>query len=104
MVAFQKTIGYCDLSDLVYRGPMYTWSNCREGSSFIKERLDRVVANKAWCTRFPKVDVSVEVAVNSDHSPLFLNIVHTLRGNHRKKRGFLYEATWARGEECVVKF
>lgn len=49
MEAFQNTLVDCGLSDMGNRGPKFTWSNCQEGAGFIKERLDRVVANQEWC-------------------------------------------------------
>ena len=55
-----------------YKGPKFTWSNCREGGEFIKERLDRVVANKDWCALFEKAEVLVGTALCSDHAPIFL--------------------------------
>lgn len=34
--------------DFGYKGRKYTWKNGRDGKSNIKERLDRVVADKRW--------------------------------------------------------
>lgn len=42
---FQLALDECDLANLGYRGPKYTWSNFREGDEFTKERLDKGVAN-----------------------------------------------------------
>lgn len=69
---FQSVLNDCELSDLGFRGPKYTWSNCWEGFEFIKERLDRGVANSAWCDLFPAVEVWVESSTNSDHAVLTL--------------------------------
>jgi hypothetical protein len=48
MIAFQQTLEFCELSDLGFNGPRFTWTNCREESDFTKVRLDRGVANLAW--------------------------------------------------------
>lgn len=40
MYAFQQTLEECELSDLGFVGPKYTWKNCRDGMDFIRERLD----------------------------------------------------------------
>ena len=63
MEAFQKALEDCDLADLGYHGPKYTWSNCREGGDFTKERLDRVVANRRLCEIFQDAEVSVDTVV-----------------------------------------
>jgi hypothetical protein len=57
---FQSVLTDCELADLGYRGPKYTWSNCQEGQALIKERLDRGVANLAWCDLFPDAEVWVD--------------------------------------------
>jgi exonuclease III len=72
MEAFQNTLEVCGLFDLGFKGPKYTWSNCQEGPYLIKERLDRVVANRSWCELFREVEVWVGVAIRSDHSPVIL--------------------------------
>jgi hypothetical protein len=35
----------CHLSDLGFTGSKFTWTNCRQDGSFIKEQLDRAIAN-----------------------------------------------------------
>ena len=35
MAAFQKTLEECDLTDLGFIGPKFTWSNCQEGHAII---------------------------------------------------------------------
>lgn len=57
---FQSILTDCDLADLGFRGPKYTWSNCQEGQALIKERIDRGVANLAWCDLFPDAEVWVD--------------------------------------------
>jgi hypothetical protein len=99
MQEFQQTLEECNLVDLGFRGPKYTWSNCREGRAIIKERLDRGVANMEWRTWFPAALVSVEAAVSSDHAPLILS----LKKIPKRKKGnkhFRYEAAWALEDGC----
>jgi hypothetical protein len=47
MQAFQHTLEACELTDLGFFGPKYTWSNCQERNALIRERLDKGVANIA---------------------------------------------------------
>ena len=74
MEDFQATLTDCELMDLGYCEPKFTWNNGRDGEEFIQERLDRVVTNEWWRSLFPKADVWVERAVNSDHLPIFVTM------------------------------
>jgi hypothetical protein len=91
MLAFQQTLEECDLSDLGFVGPKYTWSNCQKGIAIIREHLDRGAANRAWRSAFPNAEVCVATSACSDHTSLFLNLVcpHGVEG---KKTRFCYEA------------
>lgn len=82
-----------------YKGPKYTWSNCREGEAYTKERLDRGVANQEWRECFQEAEISVEFVVNSDHTPLFLNW-QGRRVGEGVYCSFRYEANWDREKEC----
>jgi hypothetical protein len=93
MQAFQQTLEECNLTDLGFKGSKYMWSNCR-GGAFIKERLDRGVANMEWRAIFPNALVNVEAAVSSDHTPLALSLRKSyLRKKWRKSPK--YESCWA---------
>jgi hypothetical protein len=105
MEAFQKTLEECELTDLGFYGPKYTWRNCREGEDFIKERLDRGMANQAWRDIFPSAEVQVEAAIWSDHSPIFLRLSGMVARERRMGQKFRHEASWILEEEYsnVVK-
>ncbi|XP_059436088.1 uncharacterized protein LOC132169016 [Corylus avellana] len=93
MEDFQSALDDCGLSELGFRGPKYTWSNCQEGPGLIKEKLDRVVANQAWCELFCGAEVSVTAAISSDHSPIFLQPLGFSFERQQQKR-FKYEMGW----------
>ena len=97
MQAFQQTLEECELFDLGYCGPKYTWNNGQEGMVFVKERLDRGVANQEWKNLFPDAVVNVKAAITSDHAPLFLHLIKRAHSKRRQKR-FRYEAKWAMEE------
>lgn len=99
MRAFQQTLEFCGLTDLGFVGPKFTWSNCQEGDAFIKERLDRRVANFAWKNFFPEAEIAVEATICSDHLPLYLHLTKPHKHNHRKPR-FFYEASWGMETGC----
>lgn len=99
MEAFQQALEVCELSDLGYRGPKYTWSNYREGGDFMKERLDRAVANRGWCDIFHDAELVIGAVVWSDHFPLFLTF-HNSGGRHKGRHTFKYEAGWELDGTC----
>jgi hypothetical protein len=70
MREFQIALEFCDFSNLGYIGPKFTWSNCQDDHEFIKERLDRGVANTSWRELFSEAEISVEAVTTSDHAVL----------------------------------
>jgi hypothetical protein len=87
------------LGDLGFKGSKFTWRNHREGQEFIKERLDRALANAGWCAQFSDAEVVVMAARVSDHKPLWirLSLCHS-----RPSRTFKFEASWNVDEESAV--
>ena len=58
---------------------------------YICERLDRAVADAAWCTR------------HSDHQPVIVSTVdRQAPRRHNAKPSFRFEAGWIYEEECEV--
>jgi hypothetical protein len=98
MEAFRYTLSECSLGDLGYRGSKYTWSNKREVGEFIKERLDRALANAGWCAQFPAIVTEVLAARSSDHRPLWICFKPPLL---RSPKLFRFEASWNVSEECA---
>ncbi|XP_059446456.1 2-oxoglutarate-dependent dioxygenase 19-like [Corylus avellana] len=95
---FQLALEYCDLSDLGYRGPKFTWINCREDQAFIKECLDRGFANPSWREFFPETEIYVEAVTTSDHAVLIASLYGQRVGFSKGKR-FRFEASWAVGKD-----
>jgi hypothetical protein len=46
MDLFHNTLENCQLSDLGFIDPKFTWVNYRIDGTFIHERLDRAIANR----------------------------------------------------------
>jgi hypothetical protein len=81
----------CDLFDLGYNGPAYTWTNKRFTTNPTFECLDHCLANIEWCTQFPTADVYHLPMMRSDHAPIFM----VLQSNRAKeKRLFRFENFW----------
>ncbi|XP_059458354.1 uncharacterized protein LOC132187948 [Corylus avellana] len=86
----------CQLYDLGYRGPKFTWSNKREDGQFIMERLDRAIANQAWMNSFQNYCVEVLANQTSNHAPIYVQLHTAMRGQRRVKKRFFYEAGWGK--------
>jgi hypothetical protein len=70
MFDFMSTLGMVDLG---FSGNPFTWSNHRQGSGLIKERLGRCIANSQWIHFFPSYFATHLPGFSSDHNPLLLN-------------------------------
>jgi hypothetical protein len=102
---FQEALDLCQLSDLGYSRPKFTWCNHRHGAQFTKERLDRAVATTGWCDLFSHYKVEILVATSSDHASLFMSYSKIGEPVRKKVRLFRYEACWACKKELkeVIK-
>jgi hypothetical protein len=94
MEGFRAVLEMCELSDLGYVGPKFTWNNGRIDELFIKERLDWAAANPAWCNYFHEVSVLILAARTSDHNPVLVSFsTHPIvRSNYH--RNFKFEDSW----------
>jgi hypothetical protein len=72
MDGFWQALDTCGLGDLGHVGPCFMWSNGRADDFFTKERLDRALANRKWCSLFSYVTINVLAASSSDHNPILV--------------------------------
>lgn len=86
MEKFRETLWGCGLGDLGYRGPKFTLRNKKALAEFVKERLDRALANAGWCSKFPDFTVEVLAACSSNHNPLWINLCSSWPLNHRDRK------------------
>jgi hypothetical protein len=94
MTQFRKVLEDCHFSDLGYIGSKYTWTNCRQDGNFIKELLDKAVANMSWIQLYKKVEVNILAARTSDHKPLFISFTNMEENFRQVQRGVKFEAKW----------
>ena len=100
MKAFKNVISDCELEDLVFWGPKFTWSNCKGEDDLTKEHLDRLVANRTWCLNFHAVDMVIEPALFSDHLPIIMSL-HASKKEDVSRRGrFFYDSSWNFLKDC----
>lgn len=62
----------CQLVDLGFSGPKFTWTNNRVGSARIRERLDRAFCNQSWRQRFLNHGIRHLPRIGSDHHPILI--------------------------------
>lgn len=70
---FENVLNTCNLIDLGFSGPCFTWQNNQRGKYNIRERLDRCLANQYWMNIFPTHIIKHICCTTSDHSPIYLN-------------------------------
>lgn len=86
-------IEVCQLLEVDFTGPRFTWTNGQSGNLLIEKRLDQGWANEDWFSKFCKAHVQHLPRINSDHHPLLLDLSDT--GHHRlPKRSFKFQACW----------
>lgn len=61
MGAFKTMVMSCELQDLGFRGPHFTWCNHREGMASIGEQLECGLASIASQTQYPEAIVTHDV-------------------------------------------
>ena len=82
----------CQMMDLGFSGPKFTWSNKREIGNLIQCRLDRCWANPDWRTFFIEANVTHLARINSDHCPLLLNL--NPDSGHSSNKPFRFQLVW----------
>lgn len=102
MADFRECLERNGLYDLGFFGNQYTWSNQQSGHNNIQERLDRVVANSIWMTKFPCYGVTHLARFLSDHAALFLNWKPppVARARRKKSKLFRFEERWLQEDMC----
>ncbi|KAL6126472.1 hypothetical protein ACLB2K_074521 [Fragaria x ananassa] len=95
---FQSFISNAHLRDLNFQGLEFTWFAMRNRRVYIKQRLDRAMANVEWCSNQTRTQVFHLPKVGSDHRPIF---VDTLPSEIKGKPLFRYEQFWNEHTECI---
>lgn len=57
IIDFKEVLTDCDLHDLGFSGPQFTYSNRRKGIAEVCVRLDRFFGNSKWCSLFGNAKV-----------------------------------------------
>ncbi|XP_060211853.1 uncharacterized protein LOC132639425 [Lycium barbarum] len=71
---FRHCISTCNLTDLGYKGSVFTWWNGRDADDCIFKRLDRCLSNFEFQQLFPSLQITHLIKNGSDHSPLLIEL------------------------------
>ncbi|KAK4255476.1 hypothetical protein QN277_008474 [Acacia crassicarpa] len=88
---FKCLMADCELKDLGYNGPIFTWCNNRDYPDTIHERIDRAFGNLQLREMFPSLQVFNVPPAGSDHHLLFVSFRHE---NRHHNRIFRFESAW----------
>ena len=64
----------CELFDLGFSGPKFSWKNRQDAQSNVHVRLDRAVANGAFPARFENFNVENVITTSSDHYAMVISL------------------------------
>lgn len=81
MNVFSDALSDCNLHDLGFTGPIFTWSNNRTDPYTVRCRLDRACGNNEWMSFAPTTAVENLHFPGSDHVPLLLSVRRLLGGS-----------------------
>jgi len=91
---FKACLDKCNFLDLGFLGPKYTWSNLRQVTDHILERIDRCFANPTWRVLFPKAFVTHLPRVFSNYYPVLLELFRSPLATYEKP--FRFHTMWIR--------
>jgi hypothetical protein len=99
--AFRDCMQVCELKDLGFEGPKFTWSNRQDADTHVKVRLDRVVANGMFSSMFEQCTVENIITTSSDHYAILISLERgSCLGRERPvQHSFKYEAMWLRAPD-----
>lgn len=89
---FGSMIDNCNLIDLGFSGPKYTWHRNIQGRCKLSKHLDRTLADFSWRTYFPEATVRHLHRLYSDHNPILINLCES--SLRRGTRPFRFEVVW----------
>ncbi|XP_075109128.1 uncharacterized protein LOC142180921 [Nicotiana tabacum] len=69
---FRHYINTCNLTDLGFKGSIFTWWNGRSEEDCIFKRLDRCFGNNELQQTFPGLEITHLSKIGSDHCPMLL--------------------------------
>lgn len=69
---FKDCLDYCNMTNIGFTGPRFTWTNRRNINALVQERIDQFFTNLRWCSAHPDARVTHLTRCASDHCPMHL--------------------------------
>lgn len=76
-LAFKDCLDFCNMVDMGFSGPRYTWTNKRDLNNIILERIYRFFMNPNWCLLYRDAKVKHLPRCHSDHCLVLMETVPT---------------------------
>ena len=89
---FKDCLDKCNMVDLGFSGLRFTWSNGRELSALIQERIDKFFVNPDWHSNFPEAKVTHLTRCHSNHCPMLLETAQHYQ--LQLPRPFRFQSCW----------
>ena len=99
MDGFHMAIDDGGFHDLGYKGNKFTWQRGNSMDTLVRERLDRFLAQQAWCALFSFTEVIHYPIYKSDHAPILLKFA-AQRPREMTGRIFRFESLWLSNDSC----
>ncbi|XP_060201759.1 uncharacterized protein LOC132630196 [Lycium barbarum] len=95
---FRHCIQSCNLTDLGYKGSVFTWWNGRGEDDCVFKRLDRCLGNFELQQLFPGLEINHLIKCGSDHSPLLLECKQEVQ---QFKKHFKFLNFWTKHDTFI---
>ena len=82
--------------DHVFTGPVFTWTN-KHSERFISKKLDRVLINDVWLSKFASSTVEFLPPEVSDHSPM----IHFEQVKQSPPKPFKFFNFWTKHQDFM---
>lgn len=89
---FKGCLDECNMLDLDFAGPKFTWTNRRPISNLILERIDKCFGNPVWRFLYPEAIVTHLPRTFLDHCPILIELCRS-SANHLNKP-FRFQMIW----------